>query len=222
MYIARARWRAARALSCGSRSTPTTGSTGRAARSLMPAPPRSRAAWSGAASAARVLEHERAVLGARAVVGHRACPRSPARMPRRGRSRGSTAARPAPPRWPGPGSGWRRRRRARCGADAMTPSSRSSAKPTATLEMSSKRRFATLWNAVSPGERQRDAHRPDELVGAAHRLAVPREVVGEVDLALAVGRDEHDARLEGEQRRQRCRRWARPCRGCRRSSRGCG
>ena len=73
-----------------------------------------------------------------------------------------------------------------------------------------------------PGERQRDPHRADELVVAARRLPVAGEELGEVDLALAVGRGEHDARLEGEQGGRRVADGRRRCRGCRRSSRGCG
>ena len=56
-------------------------------------------------------------------------------------------------------------------ARATTPSATSSAKATATLEMSSNRRLAILWNAVERGDRQRDPHGADQLVRAAGRSA---------------------------------------------------
>ncbi len=54
-----------------------------------------------------------------------------------------------------------------------------------------------------PGQGQRDAHRLDQLVGAAHALPVAGEVVGQGDLALAVDAGQHQARLQGEQRGRR-------------------
>ena len=51
-------------------------------------------------------------------------------------------------------------------------------------------------------QRQRDAHRADQLAGTAHALPVAGEVVGQRDLALAVGVGEHHRRLQREQHRR--------------------
>ena len=84
------------------------------------------------------------------------------------------------------GSGWRRRRRDRSAPDGRRRRRTSSAKPTATLEMSSNRRLAILWKAVDRRERQRDPHGPDQLVRLPDVCAVAGEVVGERHRPLAV------------------------------------
>ena len=50
------------------------------------------------------------------------------------------------------------------------------------------------------GQRQRDAHRPDQLGRLLHGLPVAGEVVGQCDLAFAARPGQHDRRLQGQQR----------------------
>ena len=145
------------------------GRRGRAASSLMPAPPRSSSGVRAVQLQQRACSSmSDAVLGARAMVGHRACPRCRARMPRRGRSRRSTVARPARPRWHERGSGWRRRRRARCAREATTPVVEIEREADGDARDVVEASLRDLVEGGDLRQRQRNAHRPDELVGAAH------------------------------------------------------
>ena len=73
--------------------------------------------------------------------------------------------------------------------------------PTATLEMSSKRRLATLWKAVTSLSGKRDPDRPDELVASTHALPVAGEVLRQGHQPLAGRTVEHDRGLEREEGR---------------------
>ena len=92
---------------------------------------------------------------------------------------------------PDPRRGVRRRRRRRARS------------ATATLEMSSKRRLAILWNAVSPASGTRDPDLLDQLAGGADALPVAGVVVGQRHHPLAGRRDQHQLCVQGEQRRWR-------------------
>ena len=75
---------------------------------------------------------------------------------------------------------------------------------TATLEMSSKRRLAILWNAVSRASgRGRIRISLISSPGSAHALPVAGEVVGQRHHPLARDGGQHQPRLEREQRGRR-------------------
>jgi hypothetical protein len=59
-----------------------------------------------------------------------------------------------------------------------------------------------LVEGADPGQWQRDPHRLDELAGPPDRLAVAREVLGQRDIAGAVGRRQDEHGLQRQQRRR--------------------
>ena len=206
------------ALSCG-RASPTTASSGRCGQG----------AHAGTSSPARrpelaqrLAEHRRAVRRAGPVVVHRRALAAQHLGRRLDRLARSTAGPRARPRWRAPGSASRRRRRARSGPGRTTPSITSSAKPTATLEMSSNRRLAILWNAASPASGSGIRTARISSPGRRTVCAVAGEVVGQRHLALAVAARPARRRPRARAARAAGRRSASRCRGCRRWWRRCG
>ena len=125
--------------------------------------PRSRAAYSRSSAWPSIAERYAALarwspIGVPSVGHHRR------RV--RGRSGATTAGRRGPPPSRRPGSAWPRRRRARWPPVARRRPRPRARSPTATLEMSSKRRFAIFWNAVTGASGSGIADRADQLARA--------------------------------------------------------
>ena len=138
------------------------------------------------------------------------------------RSRRSTAGRAAPARWRWPAAGWRRRRPARWRPARRPRPVTSSGEGHGHAGDVVEPPLGDLVEGDGRGQRQRDAHRPDQLARLPDGLPVAGEVLGQ--RRPPARRPGRPARASPPARAARAgrRRWGSRCPGCRPGWRRCG